>query len=196
MVRASKRSVTLTVGLLVGALLSAPAFAHDTPAHTKKQINMIAKKIKQLKKSTYTKAEANARFFPGDELHTFGPLRMQVGAPSVPLLTAGPFSLVARCLESGGHVRGGVHITTSAAGSALSSNDGQLWPFGPGDGEVAWGIEEGDVTPGGALDGAWHSDAATVAAPDGTVLTGHTNVTRNIGGTHCLIAGHVFVHQP
>ena len=193
------RSVSLILaGIMLGAITIAPAFAHHTPKHTKKMIKKLAKNIKKVKANTYTKAEADGMFFPASELHTFGPLNMQVGAAAIPVLQAGPFTLTARCADIGGDVVGGVYIATSAAGSAMSSNDEPtVAPFGPGDGEKEWGTEDGAPhPPGGAPDAGWHGDSATANAPDGTTLFGHTSAARNIGGAHCLIAGHVFVHAP
>ena len=182
------RGLGVITALLIAAGAISPAFG--AAPLTKARVKKIAKK----QATRVVKTLGPMLFTEETELVRFGQISMNVGDADQSLGTFGPFTLRLACNLDAGDVRGQVLATTTEANSSLNSNDDSDGDFNPGE-ALEWAAEVGDV-PGGASDPAWHDDTTTASAPGGTSLYGHTAVTTNFGGSHCVFSGHVVVQAP
>lgn len=196
------RSISLVlIGMMLGAVMTAPAFAYHTPNHTKKQVAKVRKAL--VKKIDAAAAAADAKFEPTGTITTFGQVKMNVGDPDKVLATVGPFSWVAQCRLSGGNdLIAQILITTSEANSFYSAGyaSGPLsggtksvgidYDLDPGDVDKVWAGGDLMSPPGTASDWSWDNNAHA-GAPSGVMVDGESIIFTDVAGANCVFSGHI-----
>lgn len=198
----SVRSISLVLaGAMLGAVMIAPAFAHHTPPHTKKQIAKVKKAL--IGRIEATAAAADAKFEPTGTITTFGQVKMNVGDPDRTLATVGPFSWVAQCKLSGANdLIAQILITTTEPNSFYSAgyasgpiaggtkSVGIDYDLDPGDVDKVWAGGDLMAPPGAASDWSWDNNAHA-GAPSGVMVDGESIIFTDVAGANCVFSGHV-----
>src|SRR5919106_4219940 len=180
------------LGVVAAALIISPASAHFVPAHEKKHVRTIARRIARKEARIIVQTSVGPTLFIEEtELVRFGPVKMATGAPDQTLGTFGPFTVKASCDDEGGGVEEAqAFIETSVAGSLF---DSYWWgteaPFDPSEtnAPIIWTEAEAAGLSSGYL-GIGHAEA-----PNGTSLSGDVTAFTNLGTSACTFSGY-FLH--
>jgi hypothetical protein len=142
----------------------------------------------------------SSAFEPAETVQTFGgQVKMNVGDADRHLLTVGPFTFTARCVDNGaGLVLAQVLITTSEENSAFAGDEDSDSDFDPDDPDnpAIWAQAVGTAVTGGAPTinaGAGNDEISHALAPGGTAVAGGATIATNFAGSNCVFAGRVIV---
>jgi hypothetical protein len=181
------RSGTLGRALAVLAVVSLAAMA-VSPAFsaanfTKAKVKRVAQKVLR----NGIDDVGNPIFVEeAGEFVRFGPVKMSVGQPDVPLFSLGPFTIEGACFESGGDTHAVATITTVEENSTFGSVQ---FPsgveFDPSDGPLFWA----HAISNGAEAGTSSMGSGHAESPSGTALDGSVNAIAELGGQDCTFYG-------
>lgn len=190
------RSVGLIlVGLMLGAVTIAPAFANHTPNHTAKQIKRLNKKVKKVNgkfASYYTKAETDQKITAA----TTYTIKKVAGDGEATIASVGGFSVVLTCdIEPAStDDAADLELRTTVNGINLDDNDGPEFsgsdPFDVADSPYAYGYSDVEGDDEADLEGVQSGLVAVL--PNGTMLTVNDYMIGvNMPLGTCVFAGHV-----
>ena len=118
-------------------------------------------------------------------LKTIAPMTIAEGAAPVTLVSHGPLTLTAACVDSGGSTLAQVRVQSTEDGSAGNG----VPTFGPGSGAVTLAeLSDAAVAPRSA------ENASVFAfAPSGKGLTGQFGLVADAAAGSCAVTGHVVI---
>jgi hypothetical protein len=118
-------------------------------------------------------------------LKTIAPVAVAEGAAPVTLVSHGPLTLTAACVDSGGSTLAQVRVQSTEDGSA--GND--VPTFGPGSGAVTLAeLADAAVAPRSA-----ENAPVFALAPSGKALTGQFGLVADAAAGSCTVTGHAVI---